>query len=324
MSEKNYKYEMPYSDGWREKTGPIEFKMTNDYLFRILLQRDEKTLRALVANVLQIGEEAITDIEIINPIEVGDSIDEKEYHLDVNVVINANRIINLEMQAVSDENWKTRSLLYVCRAVDNLSHGESYIEAGSVIQISFTDFTLFEDEPEFFSKYMITNVRNSKQVYTDKIAIYNVNLKRIDLAKRRDKKNKIDHWASMFKAKTWEDIKMLATKDKNMEQAASSIWQLSEDEKIREQIRRREANEREYNRLVQKANRADVLEKVLEDRDRELADKDKKLADRDKKIADKDKKLADDEALISEQSNKISELEQIIFELRVGSDLNNQ
>ena len=248
MTEKNYKYEMPYSDGWKEKTGPIEFKMTNDFLFRILLQRDEKTLRSLLADVLQISVHAITDVRITNPIEVGDSIEKKEYHLDVNVEISGNRVVNLEMQVAADEDWNTRSLLYVCRAIDQLSHGEDYIDVGSVIQVSFTDFTLFKDEPEFFSKYMLCNVRNSRQVYSDRITIYNINLTRIDLAKRRDKKYRLDHWASMFKAKTWEDIKMLATIDKNVEQAASSIWQLSEEDEIREKIRRREANQHAYER----------------------------------------------------------------------------
>ena len=296
MSEKNYKHELPYSDGWREKSGPIEFRMTNDYLFRILLQRDERTLKALLADVLQISIDAITDIEVTNPIEVGDSIDEKEFHLDVNVVINQNRLINLEMQVASDKDWSTRSLLYVCRAIDQLSHGDDYVKAGSVIQVSFTDFTLFEDEPEFFSKYMLLNVRNSKQVYSDKIVIYNVNLTRIDLAKRRDKKYKIDHWASMFKARTWEDIKMLATKDKNMEQAASSIWQLSEDEKIREQIRRREANERAYNRLLERANRSERLEKELKEKDFQLSQKDRQLSEQSSKISEQARIIAELEA----------------------------
>ena len=98
---------------------------------------------------------------------------------------------------------------------------------------------------------------------------------------------------------------MLATKDKNMEQAASSIWQLSEDEKIREQIRRREANEREYNRLVQKANRADVLEKELADKDKKLADNRKQMEDKDKKLADKDIRIMELEKMLSNLNAKL-------------------
>ena len=42
---KNYAHTIDYSDGWKTKTGNIGFKLTNDYLFRALLQRDEKTLK---------------------------------------------------------------------------------------------------------------------------------------------------------------------------------------------------------------------------------------------------------------------------------------
>ncbi len=45
---------------------------------------------------------------------------------------------------------------------------------------------------------------------------------------------------------------MLTERKPEMEKAVSSIWQLSEEDKIKEQIRRRTANEHSYQRTIDK------------------------------------------------------------------------
>ena len=72
---------------------------------------------------------------------------------------------------------------------------------------------------------------------------------------------------------------MLATADKNTEQAISSIWQLTEEEKIRDQIRYREEREREHNHLI------DKLKKL----EGQVADKDNRIAELEKMVADLNK-----------------------------------
>ena len=274
---KDYNYEMPYVEDWKRMSGPIQVKMTNDYLFRVLLQRDEKTLKALVSVVLNLDISDITDIIVTNPIAVGAAIDEKEFHLDVRIILNGKYSVNLEMQVLRKPGWNVRTLLYACRSLDQLSHGEDYIEAGSVIQVSFTNFALFSDEPEFFSKYQLVNVNNPKQVYCDKLTMLNIDLTHITLATEADRKCRLDKWAKVFKSDSWEDIKMLAEQDQNIDQAASSIWQLMQDFEVREQIRQREANEREYQRMQEKIARVDLLESQLEDRDRQIEDKERQI-----------------------------------------------
>lgn len=50
----------------------------------------------------------------------------------------------------------------------------------------------------------------------------------------------IDHWASLFKATTWEELKMLAKSDKYLQDAVDSVYVLTQDEKIRQQCEARE------------------------------------------------------------------------------------
>ena len=148
-------------------------------------------------DLLHMQKEEITYIEVTNPIELGDVLDDKEFHLDVHVNLN-----------------------------------------------NETD----------------------------------VNLRRIDLATEEDKAYRIDLWAKMFKAKTWEEMHMLAVQDKEIDQAASSMWQLTEDRKIREQIRRREANINAYNRKEKMIADAKAQVKALKE---QLKTKDDQLKAQD-------------------------------------------
>ncbi len=289
---KDYRHEMAYRDDWKMLSGPLPVKMTNDYLFRALLQADEKTLKAIVASVLHIRVSDVTEIVVTNPIELGKTVDAKELHLDVSIVLNDNDKLNIEMQASHYDGWNDRTLIYLCRSFDSLNHGQDYREAQRVIQISFTDFTLFPDDPEFFSTYMLINKNKPVQLYSDKIRIINIDLTKIGLAKDDDRKHGVDTWAKIFKAKTWEDLQMLATADKSVEQAVSSIWQITDDRFIREEMLRREDNEREYNYTMRKAQRADELEKELSEQNRIIEEQNSKITEQEKRIAELEAMLA--------------------------------
>ena len=42
-----YVYPLKRDDGWKKLTGSLPVRMTNDYLFRALLQSDNETLKGL-------------------------------------------------------------------------------------------------------------------------------------------------------------------------------------------------------------------------------------------------------------------------------------
>lgn len=203
---KNYipvtRYPIRKSDGWKKLTGKLPVKMTNDYLFRALLQSDNETLKGILASVLHMDVSEIRSAEITNAVLLGEQIDDKEYILDVNVVLNDKVITDLEMQVIKESFWCDRSLSYICRSYDNLNKGEVFAEAKPVRQVAFCDFTLFKDYPEFHATYMILNVKKPELIYSDKLIISNIDLTRIDLANEEDKEYGTDNWAKFFKAET--------------------------------------------------------------------------------------------------------------------------
>ena len=212
--------------------GPVLFNMTNDYLFRAVLQTNHNVLKGLVCSLLHLNEADIKSLKILNPIELGKQIDKKEFHLDVKLDLNNNTSINLEMQVRFQDFWADRSLGYLCRTYDNLTKGDNYKNSPTAIHIGIIDFDLFPEHPEFYSTYKLVNVKNL-QTYTSKFRLGVLNLKQIELATEEDKEFKIDYWAKFFKAKTWEEIKMLAEKYPIIADAAVSIHEMTAEEKIR-------------------------------------------------------------------------------------------
>ena len=184
------------------QSGALIVPMTNDYLFRALLQRNNLVLKGLICALLHMKEADISSVIITNPIRLGDSIDNKTFVLDINVILNRHHIINLEMQVINLNNWQDRSLSYLARNFDHLKKGEDYKLTHPVIQIGLLDYTLFPEHPEFYSAYQFLNVKNHT-LYSDKWRISVLDLSRIDLATEEDRQYQLDYWAALFKAKIW-------------------------------------------------------------------------------------------------------------------------
>ncbi len=98
--------------------------------------------------------------------------------------------------------------------------------------------------------------------------------------------------AETLKAKTWEELAMVAHENQAIDRAISGIYQLTEDELIREQCRQRE----EFQIMQQ-------MEK-------------KRLEMRDQKILEMGEVIAEKENRITEQENKLTEQEKLIADLR--------
>ena len=237
---------MFYTTNYKSKddlfTGKLPYRLTNDYLFRAVFQTRPKALEGLCRAVLRLKPEDTLSVTLQNPIELGTRIDNKEFVLDLAVIINNVLFLNLEMQVYHEAFWKERSLSYACRSFDQLNHGENYNKVLPVVHVGFLNYSLFPEYPEFFATYELahTSSPNYSYLYSDKLRISVVDLTQIELATEDDKNHDIDLWARVFTATTWEEIEMLAQNNEYLKEAVSGVRQLTEDEKIRQQCQARE------------------------------------------------------------------------------------
>jgi len=138
MEKTNQNY-LPLS----ERTGKLPHTLQNDYLFKVVMQSDKDILYSLLCSLLFLEKDEISSARITNPILPCEVIDMKTVMLDIKIILNDSRMVNLEMQNLNKGDWPERSLVYLCRIFSNLRKGEaSYLGVMPAHQIGILDFTL--------------------------------------------------------------------------------------------------------------------------------------------------------------------------------------
>ena len=122
-------------------------------------------------------------------------------------------------------------------------------------------------------------------VYSSKFAIHVLDLKQINNASSEDKHWGLDNWAKLFKAATWEDVKMIAANNKYLTEAANTMHELYSDREMRRQMENREdfiRRQKRDQRMLK--DQADIIAEQAD----EIAEKDSALARQADEIAKKD------------------------------------
>ena len=266
----------------------VEYGMINDYMFRAVFQTSEEALRGLLSALLYIPEEEIVSCLICNPILLGDAIDEKTCILDIRVLLNGNRQINLEMQMGSVENWTDRSVFYLCRMFADMKKGLDYTQAKPSIHIGIMMKSPVPEDAAFYNEYALKNRRTGYE-FTGKIALHVLDLSCLEQVSEEERNSPLYHWACVFKAKTWKEVLAMAEQSESIKKAVVTLRELSEDEKIRLQCEARERYQmdwqssmrtsREEGRKEGEQAMAELINKLMtsdrmEDMKRAMEDKD--------------------------------------------------
>lgn len=246
-------------------------------MFKATIQECKEAQLGLVSAIMRV-DPAVLEVTITNPILLGKSISDKDFYLDVKVTVNHSLCMNFEMQITNDGNWLERSVSYTARLYDNLNSGDDYKDVTPVHHIGFLTFDLFEDGNKFFDTFTLQNEDNS-QKYTSKFKVSVVNLKCIPMATIDDKIYKLDSWAKLLCASTWEELKDVAKGDLYMEKTAQTLFMLSSDFDIRENARRRD----EY---YAKLRRLAVQDAIIADKDATISRQADEIAKLRKRLAD--------------------------------------
>ena len=200
-------------------TGPIDYGFRNDYMFRAALQLSQKALIGLISSLLHLPPSAIKSVTITNPITLGATIEDKDFVLDTNVLLN--------------------------------NKGQNYSELKPVIHIGFLDYTLFPERPEFYATYRLLNLKDHFE-YSDKLTLSVVDLKHIELATDADKAYGIDKWAALFRSISWEEILMTAKNDEYLMEATKTLYNLNADDMVRQRCQARMDAELQEQYLLKK------------------------------------------------------------------------
>ena len=281
-------------------TGRLPYTLTNDFFFKAFLQRNETALRGLLCAMLSMEPEDITEIVITNPIREGEMVDDKNVILDIEVEVNHTQIINLEMQVENLGNWPERSLTYLCRMFDQLKSGEDYRNVKKSLHIGILDFTPKDFPQVLYSNYFLYDPKTGHK-YSDKFGIYMLQLNQLGNPEDEEQMPEIYYWARLFKATTWEEIRMLAEKNESIKKSIVTLKELTADEQAKMQM---EARER-YRRDMVAAQ--DFVREEKEEEIKELKDNLLQSQEEIAKLQEESAKFQEENAKFQEENMEMSQ-----------------
>lgn len=102
--------------------------------------------------------------------------------LDVKILFNNEKIINLEMQVVNQKFWTNCLLSHLCSIFQNLKNGNDYSQIKPAYHISILDLSPFSDYPEFYATNKMMNIKKH-YIYNDNFILNVLDLSYISHSK---------------------------------------------------------------------------------------------------------------------------------------------
>lgn len=135
-----------------------------DYAFKHVFGRE--TTRPILIDVLDnilnpASGQHIQDIELLNPFNPKEALDDKLSILDVKARDQAGRQFNVEMQMVASRYYEKRILYYWAKLHQQQLHeGQDYLEMQPTISISFLDHVIYHQVPEYHLRFRLLETRH--------------------------------------------------------------------------------------------------------------------------------------------------------------------
>jgi len=248
----------------------LKYKFTYDTLIKLLFVKYPDLLKRLVAAILGMAIDSISEFVITNPEIPPEAIGDKFCKLDINMIVNGQRM-NLEVQVENQGDYPERSLYYWSRIYSSaLKTGSPYSSLPRVILISIVDFTLF-DCAEYRSEFLPLEVKR-QELLSDKMTMLYFEVRK--LPKDIDVKNELELMLSLFRAKTEEELKHLEALEVPILTQAIGAYrevvvspEFCELERLRVNARHNEASALDNARQEERK----AWERVIADKDIEIA-----------------------------------------------------
>ena len=234
-----------------------------DIIFKRVFGNEKNTeiIAGFISDMLDIPREKITKVVIKNVELPPEEIDQKFSRLDLNLYVDG-RKINIEMQVNKESAYKERTLFYWAKLYsDDLDSGEDYSALSQTICVNIINFNLFDCE-NYHSHFMLKE-KERDEVMTDKLAIHFFELKKVGKFKRN---KRMEDWLTLINAETEGDLMALqqSTSIPEIQKTIVILREMSADEKIREEARRREKRLHDEATALNHARKEGIEEGIAE------------------------------------------------------------
>ena len=209
----------------------LNIRLTNNYAFQKIFKNAEIVKGFLMA-LLHLKENEIESLEVTDPFVEGEVEEEKEGILDVRLILNGGKKINIEMQNTYQADWTERSLFYNCRMfTDGFKKGQPYYELPPCIHVGILDFSHLKS-PGFYHRIILKDDKTGES-YSSKFQFHVIELSKLETTKGKARKQDLYRWAKLISASSWEEIREESEGNYYMEKARDEMIKMSRDESER-------------------------------------------------------------------------------------------
>ena len=196
----------------------------SDVAFKELM-RNETVRRHFISDVLGIPLEEIQRVWLENTFLGRHSRWEKEGILDVRLLLNDDRRINIELQIKEVPAWDKRSLFYLSKMYSEGVHtGEDYDRLKKCIVICVLGF-MWDAKPGYHKVYYLRDQEG--QLYSDQFEIHVIELNK-ELTGDR-----LDDWIRLFRVESMEELKMIQSKNPGVMEAVKEATTMNLGRRLR-------------------------------------------------------------------------------------------
>ena len=227
-----------------------------DFAFKEIMT-DETNRIGFLSAILNLDPNQIKETHLLNTNLRKAHDEEKQGILDVRISMNDNTEIDIEIQLTELKVWADRSLFYLAKMyTEQIQKGQMYDVFKKCVSINILDFTLFPNDPEFYSCFRILE-KTRHILYTDKMEFHVLELPKLPKELTEDS-NQILLWAKFINAERKEEFEMLAKKDVYIDHAYQQLQLISQDKEKRLEYEAREKAIRDHNQLMYEAEQRGI------------------------------------------------------------------
>jgi len=145
-----------------------KYNLRNDIIFKYVFATDHSQdilIDLLNAVFLDSGQESITEITYLNPMNLKEYLLDKATVIDIKAKDGNGRLYNIEMQVQSEQHFVERIIYYNSKLLTGqLGESQGYDTLNKTISIVFTDFILFKKEKAIHNIFRLLNVKSHKEL----------------------------------------------------------------------------------------------------------------------------------------------------------------
>lgn len=217
-----------------------------DFVFKEIMA-NEKALKGFLSAVLDIPPNNIKSTVLKNTNLKKTYKDEKQGILDVRLVLNNEKEIDIEIQLSYMSAWADRSVFYVSKMlVEQVNINKYYSNIKKCIGINILDFAYIREEERFHTIYHI-HEDTSHQIYTEVMEWHLIELPKLP---EETDGTPLDKWTRFIKAERREEFEMIVQGNEYLQSAFDTLNIISQDEQKRLEYTARQKALYDYNQQM--------------------------------------------------------------------------